>query len=91
MCILLRKLTACSLPRFATCSRDRRVFKRLDRNGDQKVCLEDLMGEFVFLQMPYTRKEASMILWEVDDDHDGAVDWEEFRTTYNRCAHVRAG
>jgi Ca2+-binding EF-hand superfamily protein len=41
--------------------------------------------------MPYTRKEASMILWEVDDDHDGAVDWEEFRTTYNRCAHVRAG
>mmetsp|Transcript_6345 Transcript_6345/g.16224 ORF Transcript_6345/g.16224 Transcript_6345/m.16224 type:complete len:208 (-) Transcript_6345:120-743(-) len=69
----------------------RRVFKRLDKNGDGKIDVDDLMEELAFLQMPYTRKEAGMILWEVDDDNDQFVDWEEFRTTFYRSRDDKTG
>jgi calmodulin len=69
----------------------KRVFKRLDKNGDLKIDVEDLLGELAFLQMPYTRKEAGMILWEVDDDNDTAVDWEEFRMTFHRTRDDKTG
>jgi len=69
----------------------KRVFKRLDKNQDGKVDIDDLSAELIFLQMPFTRKEASMILWEVDDDNDGAVDWDEFRTTFYRTRDDKTG
>jgi hypothetical protein len=29
-------------------------------------------------------KEAALTIWEVDDDNDGVIDWDEFRMTYYR-------
>mmetsp|Transcript_15918 Transcript_15918/g.40653 ORF Transcript_15918/g.40653 Transcript_15918/m.40653 type:complete len:206 (+) Transcript_15918:73-690(+) len=69
----------------------KRVFKRLDKNGDLRVDVEDLLLELAFLQIPYTRKEAQMVLWEVDDDNDNCVDWEEFRTTFHRTRDDKTG
>ncbi|KAG8466540.1 hypothetical protein KFE25_007919 [Diacronema lutheri] len=79
----------------------KRVFKRLDKNADGKIDLDDLMHEFGDLakarggagegRMPYTRKEASMVLWEVDDDNDNAVDWHEFSTTFHRTRDDKTG
>jgi calmodulin len=30
------------------------------------------------------------MIWEVDEDHDGCVAWEEFQAAYLRCAADRA-
>ncbi|KAJ1629246.1 hypothetical protein T492DRAFT_907797 [Pavlovales sp. CCMP2436] len=36
--------------------------------------------------IPYTRKEAQMVLWEVDDDNDNC-----FRTTFHRTRDDKTG
>lgn len=35
--------------------------------------------------------EAEDMIWEVDEDCDGAVDWNEFQSMYHRCRSDRAG
>ena len=36
-------------------------------------------------------KEAALTIWEVDDDNDGAVDWEEFKTMFYRVRDDETG
>ena len=31
------------------------------------------------------------MIWEVDEDHDGCVGWEEFERAFQRCAADREG
>ena len=69
----------------------RRTFKRMDKKGDGKVDYEELMAELEFLQYKVTSKEANLIIWEVDDDADGCVDWEEFRTMFYRTRDDATG
>ena len=38
-----------------------------------------------------SEKEAALTIWEVDDDNDGAVDWDEFRTMYYRVRNDDSG
>jgi calmodulin len=69
----------------------RRAFKRIDRDADQKVGPDDLLNELAFFQHKIKRPEAEKIIWEVDDDADGAVDWEEFRTMFYRTRDDQTG
>jgi len=62
----------------------RRAFKRMDKNGDGKVDAAELMAELDFLCHKVKRDEAELMIWEVDDDADQCVDWEEFRTMFYR-------
>lgn len=62
----------------------RRTFKRINKCGDGKLSASDLVQEFEFLGHKVSEKEAALTVWEVDDDNDGKVDWDEFRTTFFR-------
>ena len=62
----------------------RRTFKRINKRADGKICTADLVDELNFLGHRINEKEAALTIWEVDDDNDGAVDWDEFRAMYYR-------
>ena len=62
----------------------RRTFKRINKRSDGKICTADLMEEMQFLGHKITEKEAALTIWEVDDDNDGSLDWEEFKTMFFR-------
>ena len=57
----------------------KRAFKRMDKKGDGRIDVEELQQELKFLGHSVKDAEAAKIIWEVDDDADEAVDWEEFR------------
>lgn len=57
----------------------RRTFKRIIKSGDNKISADDIITELKFLGFAVTEKEAALFVWEVDDDNDGHVDWEEVR------------
>ena len=38
-----------------------------------------------------TEKEAALTIWEVDDDNDNAVDWDEFKTMFYRVRDDESG
>lgn len=53
--------------------------------GEQKkVTWKDLNECFKKLGRPVTRVEIEDIIWEVDENLDGLVDWQEFKLTYQR-------
>jgi len=62
----------------------RRTFKRINKTCDGKLSAADLVQEFDFLGHKVSEKEAALTVWEVDDDNDGKVDWDEFRTMFYR-------
>ena len=44
-----------------------------------------------FLGCKPSKAEVNLIIWEVDDDLDGFVSREEFRTMYKRCISDETG
>lgn len=69
----------------------RRTFKRINKKNDGKICAHDLVEELEFLGHRVSDKEAALTIWEVDDDNDGLVDWDEFRTTFYRVRDDQTG
>jgi len=69
----------------------RRTFKRINKPGDGKIAVADLMEELNFLGFKVSKKEAALIIWEVDDDNDSVVDWDEFRTMFYRVRDDQTG
>ena len=47
--------------------------------------------ELDFLGHRITEKEAALTIWEVDDDNDGCVDWDEFKTMFYRVRDDESG
>ena len=69
----------------------RRTFKRIIKSGDNKISADDITSELRFLGYAVTEKEAALFVWEVDDDNDGHVDWDEFRTMFYRVRDDQSG
>jgi len=69
----------------------RRTFKRINKRNDGKICTPDLTEELDFLGHKITEKEAALTIWEVDDDNDGSIDWDEFKTMYYRVRNDDTG
>mmetsp|Transcript_43528 Transcript_43528/g.87123 ORF Transcript_43528/g.87123 Transcript_43528/m.87123 type:complete len:216 (-) Transcript_43528:292-939(-) len=69
----------------------RRTFKRINKKNDGKIGAQDLVEELEFLGFRVTEKEAALTVWEVDDDNDGLVDWDEFRTMFYRVRDDQSG
>ena len=69
----------------------RRTFKRINKAGNGKISVEDLKQELSFLGFSLSDKEARQYVWEVDDDNDEQVDWEEFRTMFYRIRDDETG
>lgn len=69
----------------------RRTFKRIDKHADNKICENDLREELEFLGHAVPLHVAKHYIWEVDDDNDEVVDWEEFRTMFYRTRDDQTG
>lgn len=69
----------------------RRCFKGLNKRGDGKLSPDDIQDELSYLGHKVSKKEAAMTIWEVDDDNDGVVDWDEFRTMFYRVRDDQTG
>jgi len=69
----------------------RRTFKRINKANDGKISTSDLLEELTFLGHSITEKEAALTIWEVDDDNDNAVDWDEFKTMFYRVRDDESG
>lgn len=69
----------------------KRVFKRLDSENKARITADNLLYELNFLGHKVGKKEAALMIWEVDDDADDVVVWEEFETMFHRVRNDRTG
>jgi len=69
-----------------------RVFVRLDKNNDKKITPDELY-DYLKKDLGYKcgRGTVEDMLWEVDEDCDGAIDWEEFKAMFHRVRHDKSG
>jgi calmodulin len=56
----------------------------IERKADKKVKVLDLQEALAKLGKKATKKEIEDMVWEVDENLDGAVDWEEFQLMFER-------
>eukprot|EP01038_Epipyxis_sp_PR26KG_P008240 gene8240-11152_t len=49
-----------------------------------KICVNDISEILKKLKKKVSRKEIEEMIWEVDENLDGFVDWTEFRLMFNR-------
>ena len=69
----------------------RRAFDRIDKKNDGKIDVQELMEELELLGNRVKRSEAELIIWEVDDDADGCIDWDEFQALFHRIQSDQTG
>ena len=69
-----------------------RVFKYLTSHDTKKAAVHqdkispmDVARVLQFLGLRPSRTHVCLIIWEVDDDLDGHVNYDEFLTMYKRC------
>ena len=55
-----------------------------DSNPTKKIHPEDLNEAMKVLGRKCTKKEIQDMIWEVDENLDGCVDWEEFKLMFHR-------
>mmetsp|Transcript_111046 Transcript_111046/g.220904 ORF Transcript_111046/g.220904 Transcript_111046/m.220904 type:complete len:224 (+) Transcript_111046:59-730(+) len=62
-----------------------RVFKYLDTKRDKKLCWQEISDALIKLGHKTPKDQIELWIWEVDDDLDQMVGWEEFLSMYQRC------
>ena len=68
-----------------------RVFEWLDKKGDKKIDAVELSEHLRFLGHKCSKADVEDMIWEVDEDCDRCVDWEEFKTMFYRVRHDKSG
>lgn len=63
----------------------------IDGDPGKKVAAIDLMEALKALGKKSTKKEVEDMIWEVDENLDGAVDWEEFHLMFQRNIKDKTG
>lgn len=68
-------------------TRLRQIFDSIDTSLDSKIDSHEL--SFFLKKLGYCphRDIIENMIWEVDEDHDGKVGWEEFQRAYERCSN----
>mmetsp|Transcript_71707 Transcript_71707/g.134106 ORF Transcript_71707/g.134106 Transcript_71707/m.134106 type:complete len:246 (-) Transcript_71707:70-807(-) len=69
----------------------KRVFKWLDTKKDDKLCSQEISEALLKLGHKTVREQIELWIWEVDDDLDQMVGWDEFLTMYQRCISDQTG
>lgn len=69
----------------------KRVFKWLDTKKDDKLCWQEISEALAKLGHKTSRELIELWIWEVDDDLDQMVGWDEFLTMYQRCISDQTG
>lgn len=67
----------------------RRVFDELDKTRVGKIGFEELNKQLVKLDYRAKRVEVEDMIWEVDEDCDHHVSWDEFKLMFHRCRNDR--
>ena len=68
-----------------------RVFARLNKKSDGKIDVDELWTHLKFLGYKCKRAECEDMIWEVDEDCDHCVSWDEFKLMFHRCRNDRTG
>lgn len=68
-----------------------RAFRTIDKKGDNLIDNDELNQLFLALGHKAKRGEVEDMIWEVDEDCDGCISWDEFQTMYNRCRDDKTG
>jgi Ca2+-binding EF-hand superfamily protein len=69
----------------------KKVFNWLDTKRDQKLCWQEISDALNKLGHKTPREQIELWIWEVDDDLDMMVAWDEFLTMYQRCISDSTG
>jgi calmodulin len=69
----------------------KRAFITLDKKNDGKIDGEELMELFKAYDHVPKRGEVDDMIWEVDEDCDGCINWAEFQRMYHRCREDTTG
>jgi len=56
----------------------------IKNKADKKVGAADVTEMFKFLNYKVNKHEIEEMIWEVDENLDGCLDWPEFRLMFNR-------
>ena len=56
----------------------------LDNLVDNKIYAADILEMHKFLDKKINKNDAEEMIWEIDEDLDGAVNWAEFRVMFGR-------
>lgn len=60
-------------------------------NEENKITTGDLDNALRTLGRHCTKKQLEYMLWEVDENLDGVVDWDEFKAMYHRNVNDETG
>ncbi|CEL92119.1 unnamed protein product [Vitrella brassicaformis CCMP3155] len=69
----------------------KRVFAIIDADRDGKLSWQELADVLNKLGAPMHKREIELMVWEVDDDLDHSISWEEFLIMYQRCINDKTG
>mmetsp|Transcript_72743 Transcript_72743/g.199589 ORF Transcript_72743/g.199589 Transcript_72743/m.199589 type:complete len:200 (-) Transcript_72743:240-839(-) len=69
----------------------RRVFDTLDKDKNNKIDFKELNDMLIKLDYKAKRQEVEDMIWEVDEDCDKCVSWDEFKLMFQRCRTDRTG
>merc|ERR1712226_448213 len=69
----------------------RRVFDSMDKNRDCKIDAKELFDTLGKLDYRPKKAEIDDMIWEVDEDCDKCVSWDEFRLIFERCRSDKTG
>lgn len=69
----------------------RRQLNALDSAPNKKIKAVDISHNMSFLGKKTSKKEVLEMIWEVDENLDGCVDWEEFRLMFLRNVNDTTG
>ncbi|GAB4819032.1 hypothetical protein N2152v2_006078 [Parachlorella kessleri] len=69
----------------------KRAFDFLDKNKDGKIDAEELAAYFTTTGHKMKKAEIDDMIWEVDEDCDQKVNWEEFQCMHERCRDDKTG
>eukprot|EP00966_Prymnesium_polylepis_P119663 2765401-Prymnesium_polylepis.1 len=68
-----------------------RVFDRLDGKGDKKIDTDELLGYLKSLGHKCKRTDVEDMIWEVDEDCDKCLTWDEFKQMFYAVRHDKSG
>ena len=68
-----------------------RVFDNLDKKCDKKIDCEELYEYLRFLGFRCNMTNVKDLIWEVDEDSDGCLSWQEFKNMFYRVRNDKTG
>ena len=66
-------------------------YQDLENNPEKKISCNDVYQMLKRLKVKIHKREVQEMIWEIDDDLDGCIDWPEFRLMFTRNVMDKCG